>query len=181
FSSHRYELWFTQSQYHNLPIINGFGQLAGKPYTAQQLKHSTTDSASSLFMDISRAYPKEAGIDYWNRTVTLDRAAEPVDVTDDYSLAKTPSSLQQVFMTVCDVDISEPGKIKLTTPTGKVIALNYDKNDWAIAIDKPSMAGPEYSSFSSKWDHHAIQRILLTSRNLQSKNTLHYTVNVSKN
>jgi len=36
FSSKRYELWFTQSQYHNLPIINGYGQLAGRTYEAEE-------------------------------------------------------------------------------------------------------------------------------------------------
>src|SRR5258706_2645190 len=88
FSSKRYELWFTQSQYHNLPIINGFGQLAGKPYAAEQVKHSTSETASSLFMDIAKAYPKEAGIAFWNRTVTLDRSKDTVDIVDDYSLDK---------------------------------------------------------------------------------------------
>ena len=178
FSSHRYELWFTQSQYHNLPIVNGFGQLAGKPYTAQQVKYSTSETAAALFMDISKAYPKEAGIDYWNRTVKLDRADDKVEVSDEYSLAKAPASLQQTFMTVCDVDITEPGKIKLTTPTGKIIVLTYDKADWTATIDKPSTEGPEYSSFTSKWDNHPIKRVLLTNKNPKSKNILKYSVNV---
>ena len=179
FSSKRYELWFTQSQYHNLPIINGIGQLAGKNYTAEGVKHSTSEAASSLFMDIAKAYPKEAGITFWNRTVTLDRAKDGVDISDDYSLAKTLASLQQIFMTVCDVDLAEAGKIKLTTPTGKVVTLIYDKDQWTPTIEKPSTEGPEYSSFTSKWNDRPIQRIVLTSKNLKSKNTLHYSVSVS--
>jgi len=181
FSSKRYELWFTQSQYHNLPIINGFGQLAGKPFTADHVKQSTSETATSLFMDISKAYPKEAGIDFWNRTVNLDRTKDTVEITDDYSLAKTPASLQQIFMTVCNVDVAEPGKIKLTTPKGKAVTLTYDQNSWTIAIENPSMEGAEYSSFTSKWDNHPIKRIVLTSKDLKAKNKLQYWVRVSSN
>ncbi|HEX3101045.1 MAG TPA: heparinase II/III family protein, partial [Pyrinomonadaceae bacterium] len=180
FSSKRYELWFTQSQYHNLPIISGFGQLAGKPYTADHVKQSTSGTATSLFMDISKAYPKEAGIDFWNRTVNLDRTKDTVAIIDDYSLAKAPTSLQQIFMTVCNVDITEAGKIKLTTPKEKAMILTYDQNSWTVAIESPSMEGAEYSSFTSKWDNHPIKRIVLTSKELKAKNTLQYSVNVLK-
>jgi hypothetical protein len=176
FSSKRYELWFTQSQYHNLPVINGLGQLAGKNYTAERVKH--TDA--SLSMDIAKAYPKEAGIAFWNRTVALDRVKDMVAISDDYMLAKSPSSLQQVFMTVCEVDLTEAGKIKLTTPAGKVVTLTYDPNEWTPTLEKPSTEGPEYSSFTSKWDNHPIKRIVLTSKDLKAKNALQYLVNVSK-
>lgn len=179
FSSKRYDLWFTQSQYHNLPIINGFGQLAGKPYTADHVKLSTSKTAATLFMDIANAYPREAGIDFWNRTVSLDRAKDTVEISDEYSLAKPPTSLQQIFMTVCDVDIAEAGKIRLTTPKGKTITVAYDQSIWTAAIEKPSTEGPEYSSFTSKWDNHPIKRIVLTSKSLKSKNTLQYSVRVS--
>jgi len=177
FSRQRYELWFTQSNYHNLPIINGLGQPAGKNYAAEAVKHTSTENESSLSMDIAKAYPKEAGIDFWNRTVKLNRAENKVEISDDYSLDKAPNSLQQIFMTVCDVDISEAGKIKLTTPSKKQITLFYDANDWTPSTDKPSMEGPEYSSFTSKWNNRPIQRIILTGKNLKSKNLLQYTVN----
>ena len=180
FSSKRYELWFTQSQYHNLPIINGLGQLAGKPYAAEHVKQSSSATTASLFMDIAKAYPKEAGIDFWNRTVTLDQSKDVVDISDDYSLGKAPASLQQVFMTVCNVDISAAGTIKLTTPKGKVVSLTYDPAVWAIAVEKPSTEGAEYSSFTTKWDNHPIERIVLTAKVLQAKNSLHYAVNVAK-
>ncbi|HQZ95678.1 MAG TPA: heparinase II/III family protein [Pyrinomonadaceae bacterium] len=180
FSSKRYELWFTQSEYHNLPIINGFGQKAGKVFTASNVKHSSDDNVTSLSMDISKAYPKEAGINFWNRTVKLDREADTVVIVDDYSIAK-PVSLQQVFMTVCDGDISEPGKIRLTMPSGKVVVLSYDANAWAVsALEKPSMEGPEYSSFKSKWNDRTITRIVLTAKNLKPATNIKYSVSVSK-
>jgi hypothetical protein len=178
FSSKRYELWFTQSNYHNLPIINGFGQIAGKNFAAEQVRHSSNENESSLFMNIAKSYPKEAGIEFWNRTVKLNRPENKVEILDEYSLEQTPVSLQQIFMTVCDVDIKEAGKLKFTTPAGKQIILFYDPNDWTLSIDKPSMEGAEYSSFPGKWNNRPIQRIILTNKNLKSKNQLRFSIGV---
>jgi hypothetical protein len=178
FSSKRYELWFTQSNYHNLPVVGGFGQLAGKEFAANAVKHSSGENESSLSMDISKAYPKEAGIDFWNRTVRLNRAAQRVEITDDYALNKNPESLQQIFMTVCDVDISEPGKIKLTTPTKRQITLEYGAG-WTVKIETPSTEGAEYSSFTAKWNNRPIQRLVLTAANPKTREKLNYLISIS--
>ncbi|MEQ1603427.1 MAG: heparinase II/III family protein [Pyrinomonadaceae bacterium] len=180
FSSKRYELWFTQSEYHNLPIVNGFGQVAGKAYTASHVKHVLDDKATSLTMDISKAYPKEAGINFWNRTVKLNRKDETVEIADVYSLAKAVS-LQQAFMTVCDAELSEPGTIKFKTQSGKTVVLSYDQAAWTVSSDKPSMEGPEYSSFTSKWNNRPIQRILLTAKDMTTAKAVKYSVSISKN
>ena len=174
FSSHRYDLWFTQSQYHNLPIINGIGQSAGRQFGAKFVKQSSGDIAS-LSMDISGAYKKEAGIEFWNRTVALDRRANEVRISDEYSFTKAPTSLQQVFITVCDVDTSEPGRIKLTTPTRKVVIINYAAS-WSASIDNPPMEGPEYSSFATKWGGRQIKRIILTADKPGAQDTLSYSI-----
>jgi hypothetical protein len=179
FSAKRYELWFTQSNYHNLPIIDGFAQLAGKQYAASEVKYSTAENESALSMDIAKAYPKEAGIDFWNRTVKLNRADDAVTISDEYSLAKAPRSLQQIFMTVCDVDLSEAGTIKLTTPSKKKIVLRYGTG-WTPTTEKPSTEGAEYSSFQAKWNKRPIQRIVLTAAKPNAKARLDYLVTVEK-
>lgn len=177
FSSKRYELWFTQSNYHNLPLINGFGQLAGKEFAANQVRHTSDGNESSLSMDISKAYPKEAGINFWNRTVKLNRAENRVEIADDYSLSKNPASLEQIFMTVCDVDISQNGEIKLTTPGKRQIVLEYGAG-WTVKIEKPSVEGAEYSSFTSKWNGRPMQRIVLTAANPKTSDKLNYLITV---
>ena len=177
FSSRRYELWFTQSNYHNLPLVNGVAQLAGKAFTANRVKHVSSENESSLSMDIAKAYPKEAGIDFWNRTVRLNRTAERVEITDDYALDKPAASLEQVFMTVCEVDLSEAGKIKLTTPAKKQITLTYGAG-WTARLETPSTEGAEYSSFNSKWLDRPIRRIVLTAANPKAKDKLIYLIGV---
>lgn len=169
FSSKRYELWFTQSQYHNLPIINGLGQIAGRTYEAVNVKSTVNDKESSLSMNIAPSYDKEAGIASWNRTVKLNRAKNTVEINDDYALNQKPNFLQQIFMTVCDIDITTPGKVIFKTWKNQLVTLQYDPKLWSISTDLPSTDGMEYVSFKTKWDNHPVQRILLTNKALAQK------------
>ena len=176
FSSKRYELWFTQSQYHNLPIVNGKGQLAGKQYEGIQVKSSVNDKEASLSLDIAPAYEQSAGIKTWNRNVKLNKVKNQVEITDDYVLAEKPISLEQVFMTICDVDTSAPGKIVLTSPNGKTLSLNYNAKNWTVSTDLPSTEGMEYNSFKTKWNSRPVRRIILTSKTLTEKGKHVFTV-----
>ncbi|WP_259015808.1 heparinase II/III-family protein [Emticicia fluvialis] len=176
FSSKRYELWFTQSQYHNLPIVNGKGQLAGKAFEGINVKSSVTDKEASLSMDIAPAYDKTAGIKNWNRIVKLNKAKNVVEITDDYVLTEKPVSIEQVFMTICDIDTGTPGKIVLTTPKGKQLSVNYAAKNWAVSTDLPSTEGMEYNSFKTKWDSRPVRRIILTSKTLSDKGKNVFTV-----
>ena len=169
FSSKRYELWFTQSQYHNLPIINGLGQKDGRTFEAAKVTNIISDKEATLSMDIAPAYTKEAGILAWNRTVRLNRVKNVVEITDDFSLAQKPASLQQIFMTICDIDTSVLGKISLKTPKKQTIILQYDPKLWTVTTDLPSTDGMEYVSFKTKWDNRPVQRIVLSNKNLSQK------------
>jgi hypothetical protein len=176
FSPQRYELWFTQSNYHNLPIVNGYGQQAGRQYGASNASNRISEKEATLTMDIAKAYPAEAGITSWNRQVALNRQKNRLEITDAYALKDKPISLQQVFMTICKVDTSVPGQVVLTTPTRKNYILRYDPKQWAVTTEYPSTEGMEYSSFKTKWDGHLVQRILLTNKSLKAKNQFSFTV-----
>ncbi len=63
FGEHRYELWTMQSDYHNLPKINGFSQPHGCQYRADAFY--VTDN--QIICEIQSAYPKEAGVRLWRR------------------------------------------------------------------------------------------------------------------
>jgi len=166
FSSKRYELWFTQSQYHNLPVVNGYGQLAGRTYEAKNVSSLVNTNEAVLNMDIAAAYPQEAGIQTWTRSVKLNRLKNQVEISDDYSLNQKPNGLQQIFMTVCKTDLSVNGTIKLTTTKNATYTIQYDPNQWTAASEYPSTEGMEYSSFKTKWDSKPVQRIVLNNINL---------------
>jgi len=164
FSNKRYELWFTQSEYHNLPIVNGIGQKDGREYEAKNVKCLINEKGAGLKMDIASAYPKEAGINSWFRTVTLNRIKNQVELTDDFVLNNKTKSLQQVFMTICDIDISQAGKIKLSGINNTGLIIHYNPAMWLVSIEEPSTEGMEYSSFKTKWNSRKVMRIVLTSK-----------------
>lgn len=176
FSSHRYELWFTQSQNHNLPIINGFGQIAGREYTSNEVKYELNNKEASLMMNIEAAYDTLAGIKSWNRVVSLNRSKNQVELLDTYSLSKKQNIIQQVFMTPCKIDTSMQGNLMLTTPDGVQVSLQYDATVWTLSTSYPSVEGAEYSSLLSKWDKQKIIRILFTNTKANKKGSNLFTI-----
>jgi hypothetical protein len=130
FSSRRYEIWTMQSQYHNLPRINGTDQKDGRKFVAT---HSTfkADAQKAIFStDISKAYPEAAAVDKWVRSYTLERGKKFV-IQDAYGLNKvTPEPTTLNFVTCCKVTEAGPGKL---TVEGDGFRLNMSYNSKTVS------------------------------------------------
>lgn len=70
FSSRRYELWYMQSGYHNTADVGGYGQLPGGRYRSCDEVYD--EKTGGLEMELKNAYPQEAGIISYKRSVVLD-------------------------------------------------------------------------------------------------------------
>jgi hypothetical protein len=173
FSAQRYNLWFTQSEYHNLPIINGLGQKVGREFESANLTHTSNDKMSGISLDLVKAYPASAGIKHYNRSINFNKVKRQIEISDVYELTQMQSKLQQSFMTLCQIDLSKPGMVLLQTSTGDQHSIKYDSKKWTVSIDLPSTEGPEYKSFKTKWANRPVQRILFqaTDTNLKGKNS----------
>lgn len=88
FSSQRYEIWTMQSAWHNCPTIGGVMQGAGRSFEARNAKFSSSEAASEFSADIARAYPLEAGVTRWQRSLRLDRKTRRLELTDDFELSR---------------------------------------------------------------------------------------------
>jgi hypothetical protein len=88
FSGQRYEIWTMQSAWHNCPTIGGVMQGAGRSFEARNARFTSSDAASEFFADIARAYPLEAGVTRWQRSIRLDRKARRIELTDDFELSR---------------------------------------------------------------------------------------------
>lgn len=134
FSKQRYELFNCRSAYHNVPLVNGFEQHEGRQYCATGVEWSANDRQAELTLDIASAYPAEAAVEKWQRTVTLHRGAE-VAVTEHYRLNRfiSPSSL--VLICGGDVRRTAPGTLVIgrgdTTCT-----LLYNENELTPTAEK---------------------------------------------
>lgn len=76
FSKDRYSIWTMQSAYHNLPTVNGCMQKDGEEYGASNAEVSFREESGQIQMDISSAYPEEAGLDSYIRKAVLTKGKE---------------------------------------------------------------------------------------------------------
>lgn len=123
FGRERYTIWTMQSNYHNLPMINGIPQSYGQQYKATDVVCKPDKRFFS--MNIAQAYPEAAAVKRWTRSYSL--GDKQLTVTDDFSLksGKTPNQIN--FLTWGKVDISEPGKVSIETQ-GQKVTMNYPRN-----------------------------------------------------
>jgi hypothetical protein len=113
FSRNRYEIWTMQSQYHNLPKVNGIDQHAGKEFKATNTNFTNTATKVIFSTDIASAYPEEAKAESWKRTYILQKG-KSFDITDEYKLyEKTGQPTSLNLMTCGSVTINKPGLLIL--------------------------------------------------------------------
>jgi hypothetical protein len=113
FNEHRYEIASMQSAYHNLPTIGTVQQFVGPPARATNVVYRADDSSAELTMELSTAYPPAANLKRWRRSVRLDRAANRVEIDDDYLLTKRIEGVYLSLMTACAVTIRSTGMLHL--------------------------------------------------------------------
>lgn len=152
FSDDRYSIWTMQSQYHNLPQINGIDQKDGKEYTAKMICHKD----GQLTLDIAGAYPAEAAVKSWKRTVAAMKSG--ISVTEDYELSEYRQPTRLMLITL------DPDAIK---------RIHFDTNQLSATVEDISdkldpvlqhMWGPK------------MYRIILTVKLAKTTNKIKYTI-----
>jgi hypothetical protein len=147
-----------QSQYHNLPKINGVDQKEGREFVATN-SNFTADAKKAIFStDIFKAYPDEAQVNKWVRSYSLERGKRFV-IGDNYNLKEvvTPSTLN--FVTNCKVTDSGDGIIKLE---GNGFTLNMAYNSKNVT---PKIEVTEITDSGLKRYWNTITRIVFTISN----------------
>jgi len=163
FSSQRYEIWTMQSTYHNLPTINGVMQKDGKDYKAGEIRYASDDKTAVFSLDLAQAYPEEAKVDSWTRTVTLNRGKNVI-IHDQYTLEEIKDNLQMTLMSWCESELTEEGKIKLSFPKEagdlKPVYIHFDKEKFDAEIEAIPL---EDERLRSSWGRR-LYRILFTAK-----------------
>jgi hypothetical protein len=159
FSPQRYEIWTMQSQWHNLPTINGVMQQNGRTFAAQHVSHTADDAAASLSLDIAAAYPAEAGIRRWTRTLRLERNGAII-LTDDYELSEAREPLVWNFMAPMAPEIVTDGQVCLHTPAHGQAMLSFARGHYHAGIEQVDLGDPQLNKI---WGDR-IYRLQLTAQ-----------------
>jgi len=150
-----------QSAYHNLPTVAGVMQSNNDPkYRASDLHYLTDDASASVSMNLATAYPDDAGVIRWMRTLTLDRMSNRIHLNEDFQL-HNKVAVQLSFMTPCVPTQGPLGNLLFTpadTPARRV-ALRYDSALLVASIEKIDLTD---EWLVSRWGK-TIYRVLLTS------------------
>src|SRR5690606_39225203 len=134
FSADRYEIWTMQSGFHNVPKVNGVEQRAGREFKALNASYRTSASAAEFTLELAQAYPKEAGIASWLRTVRLVREKRGfVEIIDRFRLAAPAQDVATTLITPLRPEISGTGTISLRGLP--FIRIHYDASKAAAAYE----------------------------------------------
>lgn len=117
FSAQRYEIWTMRTAWHNLPLINGTEQTAGRSFAARNVSYQANAAVAKLSLDLAAAYPPEAGVTSWQREIALHRG-DALHITDTYTLTTASQPNAYHYVTHRPVDVSEPGIVRIGTAPG---------------------------------------------------------------
>ena len=167
FSSERYTIWTMQSNYHNLPVINGEPQQFGAEYKARDVKF---DPNKKLFsMDIAGAYADTSAAQSWIRSYTLKEDALIVD--DVFMLKNMRVNNVINFLTWAEPDISKNGVV-LLQKSGTILQLKYDAGIFDI---KKETIPQTDKRLTAVWGDN-LYRFSLIAKNKQLKGKYQFVI-----
>ena len=161
FSSQRYTIWTMQSDYHNLPKVNGFSQPNGAQFKSRNASFNPTNMAFNL--DIANAYPAEAGIkNWWMRYVLA--ADGSLSLTEQFDLNNPANTNEINFLAAVAADSIAPGILLLKNGEAAV-KMVFDPKDFVFSQQPVDINDMRLTRVWGK----AVYRITLKAKSLQPK------------
>lgn len=167
FSGERYSIWTMQSDYHNVPKINGVSQKDGSQYKAMGTKFDPGTMTFST--DLAKAYPDKAGVKNWNRSLQL--SDKGLTLKEKFSLNSAPTPQILNFLTWAEPDTGTPGKVILQK-NGQTLTISYDTGELAPSVEKIPL---DDKKLSKVWGD-SLYRLSLTGKKMPQEGsyTIHF-------
>jgi len=135
FSKERYDIWCLRASGHNMPVVNGVEQAAGRTHRATQVAFRKTDDAVHLAMNIEQAYPKEAGLESLRREFEfVRRKPAMLRVRDTFELDDGPADIRTVMYAALPVEHLGPGRLAIGCRPRRLV-LDYSPADMHAAVE----------------------------------------------
>jgi hypothetical protein len=164
----RYKIWTMQSGYHNLPQINGVDQMYGKTYAAKDVKEKATNKRVTFSLDIAGAYPEEAKVKSWVRTLNFVRG-KYVDVTEQYALSAYTAPTEIMLITPVKPTVSD-GKVSMKSD--KIHAkVTFNPAEVEVSAEEINM---DDEKMTHTWGH--LYRIKMRVKSTGVNNLVRYRI-----
>ena len=165
FGPNRYKNWFVNSDWHNLPSVNGCQQCFGKEYKSGPM---CADKRSHSFgVDIAGAYPDAAKVESWNVNYRLDKKGN-LEIVHTFELDSLVAENVLHFLAANEPVIVSEGKINL----GNGMVMTFDSNKFTASVEVKNLVGLD---FSYRWGDN-LYRINLAAKELKNKDR--YVINI---
>ena len=165
FDSSRYTIWTMQSNYHNLPMINGVAQKDGADYKASE----AVAKPGFFSVNIAGAFPEEAKVDRWTRSYQLNGKA--LRVNDAFTLKQAVAPNVVNFLTWGDVKKVTDGKVTISV-NGVDALLTYDPRSFDYSIETITLDDPRLSDVWGK----EVYRVSLKAKKMTRKGNYSFTI-----
>jgi len=125
-----------QSAYHNCPTIGGGMQAPGRQYAAGEVAYRADDRGAEFRLNLAGAYPPEAHLESWRRSLRLDRDRNQIELADEYALKQRVNEITLTLMTPCAVNTETAGTLALTVAPGSSMRVLYDSAVFKPAVEE---------------------------------------------
>ena len=153
FSDQRYDIWYNRSDYHNVPTINNKTQSPGAEFKASNVDYSSGKGYAQFTLDIAKAYPADAGVNSWKRSVRLNRGKNVV--VSDVANLKSAASVTQHLMTSSPSEVLKPGEVTIhykgENGFQQDFVIKYDARAFEASVEKVPLVAKEDQGILTKW------------------------------
>lgn len=167
FSSERYTIWTMQSNYHNLPLINGVAQKNGSEFRSSAV--SFTPDKNRFSLDLSKAYPEAAKVQSWIRAYTLE--ASGLIIEDNFKLDAATGTNEVNFLLWSEPKLLPDGRVQLQQ-NGKTLELSYSTK---LFEPKVEMVKLDDARLSRVWGSK-IYRLSLVAKSRDTKGKYRFEI-----
>jgi len=169
FSSERYKIWTMQSNYHNLPLINGVSQVQGAQFRSRNVMFDPKRLIFSL--DLAKAYADEAAVERWQRSYRLE-GNNGLIIQDEFRLGEIKAPNQLNFLTWSKPDITIPGIVTLEKE-GVRLRINFEPSQFESVVETIPLSDRRLSNV---WGEQ-IYRLTLNAKKKQLVGKYRITIN----
>ncbi|MEJ5054990.1 heparinase II/III domain-containing protein [Sphingobacterium sp. MYb382] len=171
FSAERYDIWNMQSQWHNLPLINGQMQAAGKQFKATSVSLPSASEKYAFSLDIAKAYPAAAEVDSWVRTFQFVPKDDALLLTEKYSLKQAQTEQRFMYITAVEPEV-KGDEVRIVYAKDCYVAITYDTKNLSLQIEPRVMDDPRLQKV---WGDN-IYRITFVEKSKKQKATYPFSM-----
>lgn len=151
FSSDRFALWTIRSAFHDVPLVAGVEQRPGREYAAGLRWCDDDGERAELMVDLRRAYPDDAAIERWDRSIALERGRGVV-VADAWTLARpAPVELHVMLRDHPAVEVAT-GELR-----GERAVIRFEPPPARLEVEAVPLDDP---TLSASWDRDRLWRAI---------------------